>query len=344
MTISWLSNVRTVSAEDVPVIVGRDANTAAQVRITDQRISFEHIVLIVRDGQWVGHAKGRNGVFIDGHLVDGDFPVPDDGVRVLLGHPGSGLPIDFSHLDPADVYVGAQITARREALRITQRGLAADKVINGGTLINIEKGRSRPRHGTAAKLEETLGWEAGHIEKMRRDFLSQGFADDGERTQIVSPQGAPAPSAAGATTTIQATLLTETVAVALTGLQAQIAVLPDPGDPEYPLRAAPIIAGLARLETAVTNAARGAVGAGELIRDLSEIRKLYRDLMLKAAKSRGATLGQKLFAARHRAELSIDEVAAMGGVTATDIRAIETGAEVAEDVRVALNRLLAALS
>src|SRR5262249_38210289 len=146
-------------AEEAPVTVGRDNNAAAQVRIADQRISFEHVVLVVRDGRWVGLPKGRNGVFIDGALAEADFVIPEDGLQVLLGHPTSGLPIAFSHLDPADVYVGAQIAKRREELRISQRTLAADKVVNGGALIRIEKGRSRPRPGTEAKLEATLGWE-----------------------------------------------------------------------------------------------------------------------------------------------------------------------------------------
>jgi len=76
---------------------------------------------------------------------------------------------------------------------------------------------------------------------------------------------------------------------------------------------------------------------------LGAVRRTRRDLMLQAAKSPHATVGQRLFAARHRAELSVDEAAAMAGLSPDDITAAEAGNALAPPQRDALNRLLAVL-
>ena len=47
---------------------------------------------------------------------------------------------------------------------------------------------------------------------------------------------------------------------------------------------------------------------------LSSVRRAYNDLLLRAARSSSATLGQRLYGARHRAALSIDEAANAAGV------------------------------
>lgn len=48
--------------------------------------------------------------------------------------------------------------------------------------------------------------------------------------------------------------------------------------------------------------------------------------MVRAARAPGATLGQQLFAARHRTELSIDELANAAGVPVEAITAAESEA------------------
>ncbi len=68
-----------------------------------------------------------------------------------------------------------------------------------------------------------------------------------------------------------------------------------------------------------------------------------RELIAAAAASPYATVGQRLFAARRNAELSIDEVAPMAGVSAEDIRRAEAGAELGGGVEVQLQRFIAAL-
>lgn len=335
LTLKWMSQTAVVGVEDAPVVIGRAENSAARIRIADDRISREHLVLVVREGRWVAIDRSRNGTFVQGTKLGEDYVVPESGVEVMLGNPVGGVRLDITTLDPVDVFVGAQIAKRRAELSIAQRTLAQEKILNAGALIAIEKGRTRPRAATITKLERVLGWPAGHIEGLRRQAV---LADDraAERTDIY-----PRAEASGTTTTIEASLMADTVAMALSGVRAQIQALPAPSDAEYPGRVTPLISTLARLEDAATSASRG---SALLIRELSEIRRTYRDLMLKAARSPAATLGQKLYATRHRAELSVEEVAAMAGVAAAEVRAMETGADVPEAVGRQIQQVLLALS
>jgi len=50
---------------------------------------------------------------------------------------------------------------------------------------------------------------------------------------------------------------------------------------------------------------------------------MHREIMLRKARSPRATLGQQLFAARHRAELTVEEAANAAGVSASAITAVE---------------------
>ena len=56
-----------------------------------------------------------------------------------------------------------------------------------------------------------------------------------------------------------------------------------------------------------------------LIRALSAVRTRYDELMLRAARAPGATLGQRLYAARRGANLTILETAQAAGVSEDDI-------------------------
>lgn len=47
---------------------------------------------------------------------------------------------------------------------------------------------------------------------------------------------------------------------------------------------------------------------------LSTVRRTYNELMLRAARSPAATLGQRLYGARHSAELNIEEAANAAGL------------------------------
>ena len=65
-----------------------------------------------------------------------------------------------------------------------------------------------------------------------------------------------------------------------------------------------------------------------LIKALSAVRTRYDELMLRAARAPQATLGQRLYAARRGANLTILETAQAAGVSEEDI----VGAEAEEPV------------
>lgn len=350
LTIKWLDHLETFQAGQAPITVGRVENTGAQIRIPDNRISREHITVTVRGEQWIAHAVGRNGVFIGNDRVDSEFAVsPDSEVDVMLGHPVAGIPMSFSTRDPVNVHVGEQIARRRKELGISQRTLADEGVVNAGALIGIEKGRSQPRAKTEDSLERALQWPKGAIEQLRRQvragvtrpFLagspstSVTSADSDGPTELLRFDGD-----GEVTSTVEVTLVTETIGIALRSTRSQIAALPDPAQPDYPARVAAVTSDLTRLEQLAANASRSSI---EMVRELGEIRRLRRELTLSAAASPYATVGQRLFAARRDAELSIDETAAMAGVSADDIRRAEAGGELGGGVEVQLQRFIAAL-
>lgn len=72
---------------------------------------------------------------------------------------------------------------------------------------------------------------------------------------------------------------------------------------------------LRKLETVAANAARAAKGSPDVVMALSTVGKRYDELTLRAAKAPTATLGQRLYAARRRAELTAEETANAAGVS-----------------------------
>jgi DNA-binding transcriptional regulator YiaG len=76
---------------------------------------------------------------------------------------------------------------------------------------------------------------------------------------------------------------------------------------------------------------------------LGTIRKTYRELMLQAARAPGATLGQQLFAARHRSELTAEEFANAAGVPVDAVKSAEAEAALPPGTVAALTAALANL-
>lgn len=328
-----------INPADAPVTVGRPDPGAAgsvRIRIPDSRISTKHLVLDVEGGHWIATDHSTNGTFV-GRRRTSSIEITD-GLTVTLGHPVHGIPVYFGvHdlLDPGVARAGAAVAARRVELDISQRMLAAQKIINAGVLINFEKGRSWPRKSTRDKLEKALRWPPGHIERLRGEAVGtqpSGF-DDGENTELLDAAG----------TTVETTLMAETVDVALASITARIGDLPDLNDPAFPIRSGEALTDLTRLETVARHAARSAGGTADVVARLSAIRKTHRDLMLYAAQSPHAPLGPRLYAARHRAELTVEDAADLAGLTPDDIKTAEAGGELPELHAAALQRLLAAL-
>lgn len=222
--------------------------------------------------------------------------------------------------DPGMARAGAAAAARRRELNISQRSLAADGIINAGALIAFEKGRSWPRERTRAKLEEVLRWPPGTIAKLRR-----GEPDHRRATTPASDE---------------VPLIAEAVITAARTFDSAIAALPEAEDPEFAPKAAQILADLRQLEAVAARAARISRVTPPLIKALSAVRSRYDDLMLRAAHSPGATLGQRLYAARRRANLTISETAEAAGVSDDDIVRAEAGEQVSSAAAQAMAALI----
>lgn len=290
------------------VTIGRTPR--AGVQIDDPDVSQAHLRAVSEDGPWRILGSSPSGMFVDGRRK-GSVTVSDKTI-VRFGDPTGGKALTFevvrpsnspeeqrreqrpadqsdgqsSEPDPGVVRAGAAAAARRRELDISQRSLAADGIINAGALIAFEKGRSWPRERTRAKLEEVLQWPPGTIARIRQAEPAEG----------------------------PASLIAQAVAAAIDTCSLAIAALPPPEDPEFTERAAPILADLRQLEAIAVQATRISRITPELIRALGAVRRYHDKLMTLGATAPGATLAQRLYAARRRANLSASETAQAAGV------------------------------
>lgn len=357
-----------VAAEDGPITIGRQF--PAQVIVDDPRISRNHLRVEVEDSRWVARDHSTNGVYIGGQREQ-EFTVTDSMV-VNLGHP-DGIPVRFALVataaegsgstagggmtadyedDAADVTMavgdndigvvraGAAVSSRRRQLNISQRSLAADGIVNAGALIAFEKGRSWPRRATRAKLEEVLKWPEGTIARIRRGegVDAPGLTDGG------APSTSPVPASEDATEAVTtnivgAPLMAQAVQLALSGISARAELLDGTPVDQQHAAIAELLAELRNLEHLAAEAASKATRAPSVVMALSEVRRNYRTLMLRAARSPQATRGQKLFAARDRAQLTVAEAANAAGVTPEHIAAAEADQVVDPAVEAAIDGL-----
>lgn len=339
-----------VNPDQAPVVIGREFQDnpdegirPADFRVEDNRISRHHLELSVRDGRWIGKdLKSTNGTFIRGERVS-EFEIPDQDEEVIahLGHPTAGIPVTFSTRDAGVVFAGAAVAARRKELGLSQRFLAEKKVMNAGALISFEKGRSWPRPSTQSALEEALQWPRGEIARLRREYASGGLTTtvtppDAEATVALAPS--PSREETG-TTAVDPGFLATWAAQNLTQARGHRADLPSPKSPKYQSEVARLIGELSSLELLVHNAS----GAPELRRVFLQVRAELREVMLEAAATPSATPGQKLFAARDRDRLSVEDAALLAGVPAASVRAFEAGGPLPDDDKALLKSFLGTL-
>ncbi|BBZ63359.1 hypothetical protein [Mycolicibacterium monacense] len=229
-------------------------------------------------------------------------------------------------LDPGVARAGAAAAARRRELDISQRSLAADGIINAGALIAFEKGRSWPRERTRAKLEEVLRWPTGTIAKLRR----------GEPTATV-------PAVPAAADGAEAPLIAQAVEAAVHTLGATADVLPALDDREFTPRVTTILSDLRQLEAVAARAARIGKVTPALIKALSAVRGRIDELTMLAATAPNATLGQRLYAVRRRANLTISETAQAAGVPDDDIAGAEAERPISAESAAAIEALIGVL-
>ncbi|OBJ54151.1 FHA domain-containing protein [Mycobacterium sp. 1423905.2] len=285
-------------------------------------------------------------MFVDS-LMSGPA-APNANTDVRFDHPTGGEALTFevvkpssapadesdeatSEPDPGVVRAGAAAAARRRELDISQRSLAADGIINAGALIAFEKGRSWPRERTRAKLEEVLQWPAGTIARIRH-------GEPVAAQPVATPPTAATPGAAPPDG--PASLIAQAVTAAVDTCSLAIAALPSPQDPEFTERAAPILADLRQLEGIAVQATRISRITPELIKALSAVRRHHDELMTLGATAPGATLAQRLYAARRRANLSTSETAQAAGVSEEMIVRAEAEESLPTEVAEAIETLI----
>ncbi|BBX89613.1 transcriptional regulator [Mycolicibacterium boenickei] len=213
------------------------------------------------------------------------------------------------------IRAGAAAAARRRELDISQRSLAADGIINAGALIAFEKGRSWPRERTRLKLEEVLRWPPGTIARLRQGgpvpdpTMPAPVPVEPPTVVTAQPQLTTTPPASD-----EVPLIAQAVLTAVNTLESTIATLPAVGEPEFTPRVTSVLADLRQLEAVAARAARLSMVTPALIKALSAVRRQIDELTTLAATAPGATLGQRLYAARRQANLTLSETATAAGV------------------------------
>jgi transcriptional regulator with XRE-family HTH domain len=228
--------------------------------------------------------------------------------------------------DPGMARAGAAAAARRRELDISQRSLAADGIINAGALIAFEKGRSWPRDKTRAKLEEVLRWPPGTINQLRTGEPSAS----GDRTEV--GRGEPGGD--------EGSLIAQAVVAAVNALGSTIEALPAADDPDFTPRVTAILTDLRQLEAVAARATRIGRVTPALIRALSTVRRRVDELATRAATAPNATLGQRLYAARRNANLTVAETAQAAGVGDEVIMRVESEQPVPAAAAVGIEALI----
>ena len=136
-------------------------------------------------------------------------------------------------------------------------------------------------------------------------------------------------------------MIAQAVVAAVDGCSLAIAALPSADDPEFNERAAPILDDLRQLEAIAVRAARISRMTPELLGALSTVRRHYDELMTLGAHAAGATLAQRLYAARRQANLSVVETAQAAGVTEETIVYAEAGEPLPAEAVDAIEAILA---
>ncbi|OHU97051.1 hypothetical protein BKN37_22400 [Mycobacterium talmoniae] len=120
--------------------------------------------------------------------------------------------------------------------------------------------------------------------------------------------------------------------------------LPQPDTSSFHPRVHAILAGLRKVQAMLQTAAGRTRITPAVIAALADVRTRYDDLMTRAAAAPGSSLGQQLYVARRRAQLSVHEIATGVGLRAEVLEALEAGQSVSADEAVKVKELIAALS
>jgi hypothetical protein len=310
---------------DHAVTIGREP--PAEIVVPRPGVSRVH-VRVQRDGQhWLlTDAGSRNGIFLDGERVD--HVIVGSRLVVHIGDP-NGVALQLiphtRHVEPAEAALsraGSAVAARREELGLSHLTLSAD-VVALEELALFEGGRHWPDHHALATLEERLKWPAGAIASIR----DGAPVPEDEFTEVLTP-------------TVQVSVAVDAADIAMRAIRARAELLTSPHARDFTHDITPMLTELRRLDRTVTAAVRNAPGRLEAVVALAGIRQLRADLIVRAAGSPQASLGQRLGAIRQRGGLTAPEVAAAAGVTAADVEAVETEDRPADAAAAALEHFV----
>ncbi len=328
----------TVSPGDAPITIGREL--PAQIRIDDQRVSRTHLLVEFDGATWTAtDTRSTNGTFVGGEPID--RLTITDGLTIHIGDE-DGIPVTFAfwggsddgsdddddtaHLtDPGVARAGAAAAARREELGFSQRKLSDDKVIGQSNLVAFERGRRWPRDSTRAKLEQALNWAPGTLTRIR---YGAAIPED-DSTEVISDS-------------VRVAVLLDALELALNGIKARVPKLPTLTSGTFAAEAGVLLAELRRVQAAAAEGARSATGS-EIALLLSDVRRTYNELTILAARAPDAPLSQRLYAARHHAELTVEETANASAVDAKTVIDAEADRPIPPDAAAALETLIAQL-
>lgn len=142
----------------------------------------------------------------------------------------------------------------------------------------------------------------------------------------------------------EAQLISSVADAAMHMFGASIDALPDADADDYASKAAVVLVGLRKLETALAQAASRSRVTPTVIVSLAEVRNAYDALMVQAANSPSATLGQQLYLARRDARLSVQETANGAGLRADLLQAVESEEELSGEEASKVKELIGALA
>ena len=228
---------------------------------------------------------------------------------------------------PGIARAGAAFADRRQELGITQRELAKKGLITASSLIAFEKGRSWPRERTRAMLEEVVHWPAGTLAAIRA----------GGQIPRTQPRR-PSPATIGCAADRRRRRRRDE------HRGCRVANLPVDDHPKFAEYAQAVLADLRRLEAVTARAVRTSQGSPAIIKSLAAVRRRYDELMTRTAAAPGATLGQRLYTARRRANLTAAEAAAALGAPADLVIAVESETPPPGDTQSRIEALIAELS
>ncbi len=221
---------------------------------------------------------------------------------------------------------GAAFAARRKELGLTQRDLAAMKVITTPALVAFEKGRTWPRGPDPSQARTGREVAAGDVVKLNNG--GQAPPDGGKASRHDDTSE----------------VLTGAVTMAAGSVLNSARALPEDDDPTFSTRPGPSWQNCANSKPSPPALCAAAKALPRCSSCCATSGTAYDALMARAAAAPGATLGQRLYVARVAATFSVAEAAGAADVAPEVITAAEAEQQLSEADRHQLEKLIANLT